>query len=780
MPFLAVLFSPVMVFSAGKSVIKPGATIKPVSTNSVATNVVEAVERIQASAETLRRNGIWLEAIGHAVVTKGTDQLRADYIKYNTETEEADAVGNVVLYKLSPVTVTVSSTNNAVSNKVVSAASRTSTVSSVTNVVTSAQTATAVMRASTLKHSFKTVRGRVAGGADNVIYFYPPFYIKTAKVRQTAKKEYEASAANITTCTNQYPNYHYHASAGSAEIIPGDTLTAHSSVFYLGRVPFFYLPYWTKSLKDDFGFRFYPGYNSRMGVFLKTLYMYRLNPYLKAVTHVDYRSKRGVGFGQDLLWRDTNAFTGKISLYYLDDKDPTENGTRFDEYLGDKRYRVKLNHNQNFSDRDYLISQAQYLSDPYVVMDFYEDEYREANQPDNYISFTHRGDMYTANLLARSRINDFYSTVNRVPEASITFMRQEIGDTVLYYDGQTAASFLQKTYEKSDSNNVEYSAFRIDSSHFIYYPEKYFGFLNITPRAGYRATYYSETAQMVTTIATNTSTTTNGLTVTEVSTNSHSIAGAADLRSRYELGIEASMKAFRTWDDAFGGWRHVVEPYANYTFSPEPNILPASLYQFDSVDTLDKEHWVRMGVRNKLQTKVDGAPFDLVDVDIYTRYLFEQGTRTTPLDNFYFDAKTWPAEGVSLFFDGMYDTEASVLSTFNTRLGFTSTNSYSIALEHRYSEAGSSLFYSTMSYSPNAYWTFELYGRLQFEASRLEEVWFYLSKKTDCLTFRTGVGLTPGYTSETGVETEDEWRFVCQIWINAFPDMAMGNSTFNN
>jgi len=754
------------------------------STNAALTNLVENTGKIRASAETLRRNGIWVEAIGHAVVTKDSDELRADYIKYNTQTEEADAMGNVVLYKLTwsvvgatnnlssnDVTAVTNIANNAVSNNAASATNKPGTI---------VRKATAVMRASTLKHSFKTVQGKPTGGADNVIYFYPPFYIKSSKIRQVAEKEYEASSANLTTCTNQFPNWHYHVSATTADIIPGDTLSARNSKFYLGGIPFFYFPYWTKSLKDDFGFRFYPGYNSRMGAFLKTLFMFRLNPYLKSVTHLDYRNKRGVAYGQDLVWRDTNAWSGEIGFYYLNDKDPTEKGTRSDEYLKKERYRIKFSHSQTLGERDGLLSQAQYLSDPYVVMDFFEDDYRLANQPDNYISVTHRGDAFTANLLARSRLNNFYSTVNRIPEASVTFMRQEIGDTIFYYDGQTAASFLQKTYEEGETNKQDYSAFRIDSLHMIYYPEKYFTFLNITPRAGYRATYYSETVQTATSVATNTSTSTNGTTTSTVTTNKTMIPGAADLRSMYELGLEASFKAFRTWDDALGGWRHVVEPYANYTFNPEPNLLPDNLYQFDSIDALDKEHFIKFGVRNKLQTKVDGSPYDLIDFDIYSRYLFEQGSRTTAIDNVHFELKTWPAKGVNLYFDGIYDTESSVLSKLNTRLGFKSTDFCTVALEHRYSNAGSSLLYSTISLSPNAYWTFELYGRCQFETSRLEETWLYVSKKTDCLTFRTGVGLTPGYTSETGVEKQDEWRFVFQMWINAFPDMALGDAKHNN
>lgn len=711
----------------------------------------------------------WVEGIGHVIITKGDEQLRADFVRVNVNTEDAEAVGDVVLLKL------VQSFTNAASTNAVSVS---------TNIHRTAAEYVTVWSGNKLKYNFKTKRGSAANMTYNVL----PFYVKAKSAQQVGPKEYSFTETTVTTCTNAYPDYHYHVRAASANIIQKDSLKARHSVFYFGGIPMLYFPYWNKNLNDDCGFRFYPGYNSRMGAFLLTLYRYRLNEYLKAITHLDYRQERGLAYGQDLEWRSpgTNTWRGMLSGYYLNDDDPTDNGDREIGVVEPERYRVSFKHEQMFSDRDYLLSQAQYLSDPYLNMDFFEDEFREANQPDNYFVYTHRGDRYTGNLTFRSRLNDFYTNVGRIPEVSFDFMRQEIGNTIFYYEGQTAASFLQKSYQKSDTNNEDYSAFRLDSQNMIYYPGRYFGFLNIMPRAGYRGTYYSETILQTTTVTTGITTAatstvdasgrTNITYSSSLTTNRQTVTttDAAKLRNRFEFGTEASLRAFRTWDDEFGGWRHVVEPYANYTFIPEPNILPENLYQFDSVDTLGKEHWVKFGLRNKLQTKVDGSPFDLIDVDVYTRYLFEQGDRSTAIDNVYFEAKTWPAQDVRLFFDGIYDTEESVLSTFNTRFTFSYDDFYEMGLEHRYSYESSNLLNAMFSVSPSRNWTFELYGRYEFEDSRLEEVWAYILRKTDCLTLRTGAGLMPGYTTTAGIEKEDEVRFVVELWLNAFPEMAMG------
>lgn len=760
------------------------------SINPAATNAQEEAP-IDVKADQLnydRATG-WAVGMGHVIITRGSERLTADYIKVNVDTQDADAIGDVVLSKLMPLPTGTNTAKRASGkNASIRGGGRSADRLDMERNVASTNEAPVVMGMVTvwsgnkLKYNFKTKQGSAA----NMTYNMSPFFVRAKSAQQVSTNEFMLKDTTVTTCTNAFPNYHYYVKTADANVVQKDSLTAHNCFFYMGNVPLFYFPYWQKSLNEDCGFRFYPGYNSRMGAFLLTLYKYKLNPYLKSVTHLDYRSMRGVAFGQGLEWANTNGWKGELSGYFLNDKDPTEDGERDAASVEKNRYKVDFRHNQNFSERDYLLTRAQYLSDPYVNMDFFEDDYRDANQPDNYMSYTHRGDMYTGNLLMRSRLNDFYTTVNRIPEASVNFMRQEVGDSVFYYDGQTAAAFLQKTYEKGDTNNQEYSAFRVDSLHMLYYPGRYFGFLNVMPRAGYRATYYSETRHETTTVTTGLVTSavttvdalgrTNTSMVTTLATNTTTVTakGPAKMRSRIELGTEASFRAFRTWDDEFGGWRHVVEPYANYTMVPEPDLLPDEIYQFDNIDTFEKEHWVRLGIRNKLQTKVNGYPSNLIDADVYTRYLFERGDRSTAIDNIYFDIKTWPAERFTLFFDGMYDTEASVLSTFNTRLNYSASSYYNIYLEHRYNNSGSSLLNASVSLSPNIYWEFEVYGRYEFESSRMEEEWLYVSRKTDCLTLRTGVGMLPGYTRSDGYEEKDEFRFVLELWLNAFPDMGVG------
>lgn len=716
------------------------------STNALsATNVVEEFvdpDMISAKADRLdydRASG-WVNAVGHAVVRKGKDVIHADRVRYNVETEDAEAVGRVVM--------------NRDGN---------------------------ILKSDRIVYNFKTRTGKLP----EFVYKCPPFQIVGKNSENLPNKDIRLQDAQLTTCTNGLENSHYHVSSSSATITPEECARMKHNVIYLGPVPILYLPYWYRNLKEDFGFRFYPGYHSDMGAFLLSSYRYRLTPYLKAETHVDYRAKRGVAYGQDFKWRNGDNWYGDVTGYYLDDKAPLDDEDVGSTLITNERYRGRLRHTQYFSARDYLISQVGYLSDPDIIEDFFEDEYREANQPDNYLVFTHRGDQFTADLQLRGRLNDFYEGVNRLPEGGVQFMRQPIGETYLYYEGQTAAAFLQRVFPKGSDPDADYSAFRIDSSHMIYYPDKYFGFLNLIPRVGYRATHYSETKTTVSSIEYVTVTRTNMVasgsrtsTVVTASSQTNMVArdikGPAELRNRFEIGLEASLKAFKTWNDEFGGWRHVVEPYANYTMVPEPNLLPDRLNTFDGVDTLGKEHYIGLGLRNKLQTKVDDAPYDLADVNVFTTYRLETEEGEDPIDSFGLDAKTWPAEGVQLNFDGSYSVALSEVASFNTRLIITTTNYFCINLEHRYTP-DSSLINSTLTLMPSRAWDIELYTRYDFESKRLEEQWLYLTRKFDCLTFRLGGGTMPGYTRSDGYEVEDEYRAVFEMWLTAFPESSLGS-----
>ena len=222
-----------------------------------------------------------------------------------------------------------------------------------------------------------------------------------------------------------------------------------------------------------------------MGTFLLSSVRYRINPLLIGESHVDWRTERGMGLGQDLTWRtEGRGYLGDVATYFLDDQKPVDDDEDTEAIDAEsQRYRIRLRNTHHIGPRDYVLANLHYLSDEDILEDFFEDEYRRRRQPDNYVMYTHRGDNYAASMLMRGRMNDFYTSVNRLPEVSLSTMRQQAGDSEFYYEGETTASSLEKQW-KDGSDKEDYSALRIDTLHTFSHPSKYLGFLTVTPRAG--------------------------------------------------------------------------------------------------------------------------------------------------------------------------------------------------------------------------------------------------------------------------------------------------------
>jgi hypothetical protein len=229
-------------------------------------------------------------------------------------------------------------------------------------------------------------------------------------------------------------------------------------------------------------------------------------------------------------------------------------------------------------------------------------------------------------------------------------------------------------------------------------------------------------------------------------------------------------------ETAFGtGLRHVVEPYANYTLIPEPNLRPDRLYQFDSVDELDEEDSVRVGVRNRLQTKRGERVLDLADLDVWTTYRFENYPDGQPFTDINWLGELLPVPGLQVNFDGAYDCYNERLDDFNTRATVKS-DVWQAYVEHRYRNGDTSLLTADVSFAPNLRWALEAYERYEFEEGRLEEQAYYVARKLDCLGIKVGLSHLPGYTRADGTRRDDEFRAYAQVWLLAFPNVRVGNT----
>ncbi len=706
----------------------------------------EAVEDPYADVEEggvdIRANRLEYEAdrkvligIGSVVIWQGGDRLYADYVEFHTETQEAFARGNVWF-----------------------------------------QGEDRNWRGEQITYNFKTQQGDFG----EFLAARDPWFVTAEQSERISDEEFLLKRAAVTTCEGDSPEFVIRSKQARVHV-DGPTVRAKHAVTYLYGIPIFYTPYFKRNLSEPTNIELVPGYSSKMGAYILFGYKYPVAPHVRATTRLDYRSKRGFGYGQDFKWRvPDNSVRGNFRSYYTSDDKPIQ-GTRQKEerpgLVDSDRYRVGLSHVQMFTPRDYLILEGDYLSDPFVLEDFFDSEFRRKIQPENRASLTHRGDNFTAGLLFNYRLNDFYENVNRLPELSLDISRQPILDSPFYYESQSTASYLEKVFPE-DSTREEYDAFRVDTRHRIFYPTKHFGFLNIIPDVGYRATYYSNTRSV--------STVTEEVPVlgepaaegeeppvigvSNQVTRIESEEGA-DLRNIYEFGLETSFKAFKVIHEEpiyLGeGLRHVVEPYARYSIVPRPNLEPSDLPQFDEVDQLDKEHQIRFGVRNKLQTKRGNRVHDMIDLNTYTIYYIDPEEDQNDFDDFFFDARLRLARWLQIDFDGGYDWYENEVSFFNTQIAAIAPDLSTMALEYRYTRDRRHLALSEIVLFPEDRWSYSGYWRYDIDESELEEQIYMVQRRFNCTLLGVGV------RSRLEGDGDTEWRLWAQVSLLAFPESEL-------
>lgn len=458
------------------------------------------------------------------------------------------------------------------------------------------------------------------------------------------------TATNALVTTDDVAQPAFKVRARRIEIIPGKRIRAYGATLYVGQVPTFYFPYYSRSIGEHSNhFNFTPGYRSLFGPFLLGNYTWYYTDELDGVFHLDYRLKRGPGVGPDFNYHLGKWGEGTLKYYYTHDNDPTAD--QLGVPISENRQRVYFAYQANPATNLYLKALARYESDLAVVRDFFESDYRRDPQPSSFFEANKFWNNFSVDAYAQPRLNDFLETVERLPDIRVTGYRQQLGGSPLYYESETSAGYYRRLFPDSLGTNgpptgFNYEAGRGDTYHQVLLPLTLFGWLNLTPRVGGRGTYYTEASGP-------------GATTDEQS------------RGVFNTGAEVSFKAYRLWPGVrspffdVDGLRHIFEPSANYVYVPAPTTAPNQLPQFDyelpslrqlpnefpdynAIDSIDSQNVIRWGVRNKLQTKRDGQVVNLVNWDVYTDWRLKPRADQTTFSDLYSDLTLRPGSWLTL------------------------------------------------------------------------------------------------------------------------------------
>ena len=582
---------------------------------------------------------------------------------------------------------------------------------------------------STLDYNYITDVGNFGPSTFNV----DPILMSVGRIERVSTNEYLLHDATFTTCPKEgHP--HYRIAVKDARLVDNKYLNAKGATFYVGNVPVFYFPFWRQTLGASV-FTFKLGQSSEWGAYGMVRATIPLSAESESLTDLNIYTRRGVGLGQGFRWNSEES-TGTASAFYLADQDP--HAKYSDPEIGTDRYRLKLEEIYRFSDTHYVNTKWNYLSDPEVLKEYNRSEYRYYPQPENYASWVYGNRLGASEVFVNHRLNDFYNNTDRVEWLGDLY-RMRLGNSPLYFQSANRMAYLEQVF--SDTNLTDrIDSVRLDSANALYLPHR-FGVVNVIPRAVLRGTYYSKSA----------------------------VGTSDEFRGIYGAGMEVSMQAAKTLSEA-GRWygtglRHTLEPYLDYSYAGS-SVETNRLYQFDSLDALGDENRVRLGLRNLLQTKRGDRVVRLVDLDVYTHYLFDRNGSDADFDSLFVAARFPLTDRIVFDVDGELDWNAGAIPFLNSRFAYRRNDEILISLEHLYRAAeNQSLWSPRVDLYPDERFSLFGYGRYDDRQGELEEIAIggYVSRC--CMRYGLGVHLYD----------DGEASLMFSIGLSAFPEASISS-----
>ncbi len=520
-----------------------------------------------------------VEGLGNVHLVYRETDLKADYVRFDLNSKEFSAKGNVVFLEKSQ---------------------------------------------EILAEEMKYNLGGETGTARGVRIFNKPWYIRAEKFEKTGPDKYLLEDGAFTTCDLSPP--HYRFTAKRIDVYPGDHLTAYHTVFRAGRIPLIYLPVWRRSLQDDpSGLIVRPGYSSEKGAFVLSHYNWYLSEKLNGRWYLDFFDERGWGKGFDVNLAYGVEHPGWMYLYayHIDERESPGDDTPAEE-----RWKLHFRHRQKITETTTGIARVDKLSDADFNDDYLDEEILhflsrselEKHRLEGSLSITTNKPGYTSSIYVRKRINSFQEVTESLPCISLNLVERALPGTSFYYDFDAKFAYLRReitvenTETPADGDRVEgeeagAATEKKRIAQFDLHPELSYqariGWLRAKPTVGVDGFFYSEDK-----------------------------LGEENLfQGSYEYYLPLTMAhgIWRIFDTGnrqeIKKVRHTVLPKLTFYYRPDPGEERENVYGFcDRVG--DEEKRVKVELLNGVEGKDTlGITHKLLAFDLYSVYDFQEEDR---------------------------------------------------------------------------------------------------------------------------------------------------------
>ncbi|MFA6723911.1 MAG: putative LPS assembly protein LptD [Lentisphaeria bacterium] len=600
----------------------------------------------------------------------------------------------------------------------------------------------------------------------------------------------------LSTCDCPVPHYRIEAS----QIVhnPDQSFTAKHVRLKFGSVPVFYLPWlWGSTNAEHAGILFKPGYSGKKGAYLQVGRICKNKSLGDSRLYMDLMAKRGLGLG----------YTGKLQsqqrdldsqIYGIHDRKTPETSKGYNRRFKsvEDRYRLKTYYREQLGEGLSLRLNLDLLSDSDMLEDWFKRDYRRFEQAKSFADLSWDQQYFNLALSLRPRVNNFYTTVQQLPELRLSIPSTTLFEELpLLYNSENSLGYYSLKWRNNQRKRLEfipiaeyieqlhqdphdYASFRADTLHTLSMPIDIQETLTLTPRASFRATAYSRSSRSRVdqkTLADMIAADNPDAPYNQFQVHSYDKNGGSTTRYASELGLEAKSKFYSDWMSLqmksldIDGLRHILQPYINYNYAPQPSRNREQLYFFDEIDRLQKQHFLRFGLDQRWQTRGESGLRDLISLRSYADWHFDRGEESGKYWgnlgnrltlNLRKDLQTWAALVYDLGAGDVqraeYGLRLGEKEKFNTRLSYIYRNQH---LSRSVYSMGSSLadfsgengyvkkhFESADIISADLHFplsqisSFDVHAEYDLEDQRLAEHSYYYSRVLHCWTMMLGLG----------------------------------------
>ena len=411
-------------------------------------------------------------------------------------------------------------------------------------------------------------------------------YVQAKKLIQTGPDRYTAQDGFLTACEEAVPKWSFTIQKATIKARGNARLT--HTLFRIKKIPVFYLPvmlFPTGEKKRSSGFLIpSTGNSNNKGRRISQSFYLVLGRSADLLLREDYFSERGFGHGLTFRTRPNQTTSLEVDWYFVNDR-KHQGGTLFNgtaETRLPHGFRAVADFNlvssfvfrQVFSDNFYTATRPIEKSSVFLTNNF---------QSGSFNFLVSREETILPSFMALSQqIPRRNVVIRNTPTFNFKFIGQELFNTPLYLDLETSAEGRSRSDRLLETPDVTQ---RLDLFPQVYFSVPLFQGLRLTPRLGFRETFYSDS-------------------LTGLGDQENQLTGANIDRHYLELTMDLKgwglSKTYQ--NSSAGGWKHLIEPSIRYRYLTGIDNFDR-IIRFDEQDAIVSTHEIEYALFNRIFVK---------------------------------------------------------------------------------------------------------------------------------------------------------------------------------